>query len=724
MSGILAIVRTGLDKFRYALSRTRVFIVAPASSGGLIDPRILHGLQTLLSPLTPQIVGVKTVPSTGFAARDCLVVVAVDQLDGQAATDAFSQQLELAEAALAAKAQVLITGTLRTLPPPAVIARLKRLKGAIFLLHSRSSLSRLAGLISNDIFFFPSFLLFDAPDPPLAKENFLKPFAAQVASSSHRLVVNLSEGCFRSLFDHHTDQNRRLFVALVLDQILCFSPQPFIFFASSPTSASPGSVFDATFHDMAMAWLNNNGHSQSFAIVPPLVAAADLLSLFRSVDISIVTSNSLLPIAIESESPFLALVGQRGSPDWRAKIRSLMEDYSQKADCVVSELYAISYELPRVFAGAAPRSLQRADALIEGIAPARWRSALLAICMHDSSRSLQRLSPEHVAIPSYVAKAERRPEALTQRMHQPLVGGTYVLSDPAIHAKLLGYATKYFQEKQIQAGLRHGDFAHISFDGDPSFIPELLEREQPHEEDYAVFRWFRGGHSLILDIGANWGYSAASIWSCAPETHIISFEAIPMYRPCLQALRELRPDHYSYLLSGLSNKDEQLSFSIPVVDHVALTALTTASPTPCLPSLIDGVLNHVSKWMTGTSTFSFQFIDFTVPVRRLDDLLAAHPSSLKSTPVVAIKIDVEGMEYEVISGGEKTLSTYQPLIMVEENQNRNQSLMSFLNGLGYLRAERIGPCLRLSDGSSAAHYNGFFVHRLRCSEYQDLGLLM
>jgi hypothetical protein len=127
--------------------------------------------------------------------------------------------------------------------------------------------------------------------------------------------------------------------------------------------------------------------------------------------------------------------------------------------------------------------------------------------------------------------------------------------------------------------------------------------------------------------------------------------------------------------------------------------------------------------MTATPSFSFQFIDFTVPVRRLDDLLAAHPSSLSHGPVAAIKVDVEGMEYEVLSGGQRTLAADRPMIMVEENQNRSHALVSLLDSLGYLRAERIDSCLQLSNNPGQTHYNGFFVHRERCSEYRDLGLL-
>jgi FkbM family methyltransferase len=653
-----------------------------------------------------------------------LIIVASDQLNGKVESEALLQQLTIAEMALAAKANVVITGTLLTGPRQDVLVQLKRLKGAVFVLQDRYSVNILASLIGNDIFFLPHFSLFDQLFVPPFKHHPLRSPASQTANQCRRVAVNLSEDSFQSLFDQHTDSNRRLFVALVLDQILCSSPKPLITLVPSPVEPASPSVSDHRFCDMAMEWLTQRGHDQSLAVVPSLTSISDLISLFRGVDISIVGSHPLLPLVIQSGSDFLALFGKRGDRASLPATLNRLEEYPQSCGHLVSELYAISYELTRQFACPARSSETHPNALIEGIAPDRWRSAFLDLCLQASSRSLQRLTPEKATTPSKSSKSHPVSGITSKGSYLSSVEATYSINDPSVRKRLLDYATSHFQGKTAQRGFNHSAFAQISLDGDPSFVPELLERDHPHEEDYTVFQWFRGGHNLILDIGANWGYSAASIWVSSPESHIVSFEAIPMYRPCLQALAELRSGQYAYVLSGLSAKDDQLTFSLPVVNHVALTALTTASPNPDLSTLIDNVLNHVNKWMHGISSFCFQFVDFTVPVRPLDDLIASNPSYFSKAPIAAVKIDVEGMEYDVLAGGERILSTHRPMIMFEENKTQDRSLNQLLSRLGYLRAKRTGSRLQLDQHLDTGQFNGFFVHHQRCTEYQHLGLLM
>ena len=47
----------------------------------------------------------------------------------------------------------------------------------------------------------------------------------------------------------------------------------------------------------------------------------------------------------------------------------------------------------------------------------------------------------------------------------------------------------------------------------PAWIEETLRNGTIHDEDYLVFGAFQDPDSTILDIGAHFGYSAASIWS-------------------------------------------------------------------------------------------------------------------------------------------------------------------------------------------------------------------
>lgn len=64
----------------------------------------------------------------------------------------------------------------------------------------------------------------------------------------------------------------------------------------------------------------------------------------------------------------------------------------------------------------------------------------------------------------------------------------------------------------------------------------------------------------------------------------------------------------------------------------------------------------------------------TVPMLRLDDLPA--------TPVDLLKIDVEGMEYEVLAGAAKLIVLWEPVIIIEEKHDPHHRASGYLQGFG------------------------------------------
>ena len=69
----------------------------------------------------------------------------------------------------------------------------------------------------------------------------------------------------------------------------------------------------------------------------------------------------------------------------------------------------------------------------------------------------------------------------------------------------------------------------------------------------------------------------------------------------------------------------------------------------------------------------------TVVIKSLDDVISGENIS----KIDFIKCDVEGFEFNVLLGAEKTLIKYKPLIFVEVFANNKDKVFEYLNNLGY-----------------------------------------
>jgi FkbM family methyltransferase len=293
--------------------------------------------------------------------------------------------------------------------------------------------------------------------------------------------------------------------------------------------------------------------------------------------------------------------------------------------------------------------------------------------------------------------------------------------DPKFREEISKIFHRYYVEGHRGNDIIISDISQIHLDGHPDYIPEMLSRVKPHDDDYVIFRSFQDKDEAILDIGANWGYSVGSFWAVGARSKIISFEAIPLYRDCLQKILTSRPEAYSYLMTALSNKPGNLRFAIPVVNNTALTALTSASKDPHLDSLTSNVHSYVLQCMPNVKDISLRICEFEVPVRTLDDVIAELPELLPEHGVAVIKLDVEGLEYEILKGAINILRLYKPLVMAEGGNRRN-GLQEFMTSLGYSYAEREADKLKFVSGIGMEN-NGFFVNNEKINEYQARELL-
>lgn len=255
----------------------------------------------------------------------------------------------------------------------------------------------------------------------------------------------------------------------------------------------------------------------------------------------------------------------------------------------------------------------------------------------------------------------------------------------------------------------------------PAWIQSILDGSRIHDEDYLVFHAFKDADTTILDIGAHFGYSVASIWSSGAACRVISFEPNPRFESCLRHIATRYPGRYDYRITALGDSRGSLSFAVPVLNGYALGALATATPSPHLPSLARNVVDHFEQQCRGQLFTSFRLYSFESPVARLDELLAVEKFSFPTGKIVAVKIDTEGYEAPVLSGCAELLGRQKPLLLVESG-HANPLVCEQLLKSGYTFARRIGRQLQPVDAPTTA-INGFFFHPVHTEEYLHTGLL-
>lgn len=168
--------------------------------------------------------------------------------------------------------------------------------------------------------------------------------------------------------------------------------------------------------------------------------------------------------------------------------------------------------------------------------------------------------------------------------------------------------------------------------------------------------------SLIVDVGANIGYTALLFASHAKNSAVFAFEPHPDTFKKAQKNISLNSQLSIELLNmGLGSKKDKLKLS-----EVNET---------------NSGMNRILPEGSGSGFNSRQ-----VEVDRLDDVL----KSKKVAKVDLIKIDVEGYEAQVMAGAMQTLSNCKPVLMMElddnnlkDNLSSAAEIIKTLRSLGY-----------------------------------------
>lgn len=187
-----------------------------------------------------------------------------------------------------------------------------------------------------------------------------------------------------------------------------------------------------------------------------------------------------------------------------------------------------------------------------------------------------------------------------------------------------------------------------------------LSQNEPTEVDIHLFSQLEGHHGLVVDVGANRGQFAVSLFAVNQSLNVLSLEPNRELRWILAAIKLLHPRRYRFRLLGAGSRVETLQLHIPNTKHMDLSSNASLVPSEFDKGYVKKRLEEYSKEDQG----QYHFRTRNAHIVPLDQL--------QLQPCV-IKIDVEGYELAALQGMEATLTQYHPLLMIEMN-NQHQFL--------------------------------------------------
>ncbi|MGD1918043.1 MAG: FkbM family methyltransferase [Pleurocapsa sp.] len=185
-----------------------------------------------------------------------------------------------------------------------------------------------------------------------------------------------------------------------------------------------------------------------------------------------------------------------------------------------------------------------------------------------------------------------------------------------------------------------------------------------HEPDFNAFKLIcQNRPQTFIDIGANVGMSALSFFTLKSNAKVISFEPNPINYSYLDKLAA-RFDDFRYFPVGMGDEPGTLDFYYPIYNGKVMTALGSCDR------------EKAKSWLNSDTIYFFdenklEIAKISIDIKTLD--------SFELEPEF-IKIDVEGFEYQVLLGGEKTINTHRPILLIEgiaEGDRVHQLLQSW-----------------------------------------------
>lgn len=182
------------------------------------------------------------------------------------------------------------------------------------------------------------------------------------------------------------------------------------------------------------------------------------------------------------------------------------------------------------------------------------------------------------------------------------------------------------------------------------------------EKDFLFFLKKIAGNGLILDIGANIGVMTYYLAKRHKDSTVISFEPIiGNFKVLKKIIHFFQLKNVKCEQLALGNIEGKVRMLLPLEGKVKMQGLC-----------------HV---VTGNEQNNEKGFYYEVLVKKLDNYII---EGQYAKPVIAVKIDVENYEFEVLKGAEQLLKRDKPIIYCELWNNENRiNTINFLEDLGY-----------------------------------------
>lgn len=258
----------------------------------------------------------------------------------------------------------------------------------------------------------------------------------------------------------------------------------------------------------------------------------------------------------------------------------------------------------------------------------------------------------------------------------------------------------------------------FTMDGKIEFVDSYFTHI--HDDDYLIFKYFTDPNETLLDIGANAGYSATSMWAAGGCLGVISFEPIAAYEKNLLKIQEKAAYPYDFRICGLSDTVGNCEFHTPICNGIGLSAFTMID--------IDAWKENAVAWAAQCSDHmksaykekmeTFSIYKFKSDIRTVDSVLSEDVFLVKTDAIAAIKIDAEGHDSRVLRGCLMTIECHHPLVLIEHN---SEEIASMLQSRGYVQVYRHGDKLSQND-LDKDNINNFYISTKRLDQYEQRGL--